>query len=131
MVTVFFLGVCCLLFFCVVHEVTVLVKKFESTIVKNTSCLGFVVSHRWFDGFETFIRIVGFSIENKMADLNSVTPIPTRLQDTTGSFSPLAPEFFFPSRDSILNLPIRHATRISCLLRAKLFSCSLWYSTRM
>ena len=53
MVSVFFLGVCCLLFFCVVHEVTVLVKKFESTIVKNTSCLGFVVSHRWFDGFET------------------------------------------------------------------------------
>jgi hypothetical protein len=32
MVSVFFLGVCCLLFFCVVHEVTVLVKKFESTI---------------------------------------------------------------------------------------------------
>ena len=29
MVSVFFLGVCCLLFFCVVHEVTVLVKKFE------------------------------------------------------------------------------------------------------
>jgi hypothetical protein len=49
MVSVFFLGVCCLLFFCVVHEVTVLVKKFESTIV----LLGFVVSHRWFDGFET------------------------------------------------------------------------------
>ena len=34
MVSVFFLGVCCLLFFCVVHEVTVLVKKFESKIVK-------------------------------------------------------------------------------------------------
>ncbi len=36
MVSVFFLGVCCLLFFCVVHKVTVLVekfpKKFESTI---------------------------------------------------------------------------------------------------
>ncbi len=43
-----FLGVCCLLFLCVVHEVTVLVKKlpkkFESTIV----LLGFVISHRWF-----------------------------------------------------------------------------------
>ena len=49
MVSVFFLGVCCLLFLCVVHKVTVLVKKFESTIV----LLGFVVSHRWFDGFET------------------------------------------------------------------------------
>ncbi len=53
MVSVFFLGVCCLCFFCVVHEVTVLVekfpKKFESTIV----LLGFVVLHRWFDGFET------------------------------------------------------------------------------
>ena len=48
MVSVFFLGVCCLLFFCVVHEVTVLVKKFELR-----SKLGFVVSHRWFDGFET------------------------------------------------------------------------------
>jgi hypothetical protein len=57
------------------------------------------------------LSYVGFSIENKMADLNSVTPIPTRLQETThyagivhmreisGSFSPLAPEFFFPSRD--------------------------------
>ena len=45
-----FLGVCCLLFLCVVHEVTVLVEKFESTIVV---LLGFVVLHRWFDGFET------------------------------------------------------------------------------
>jgi len=48
-VSVFFLGVCCLLFFCVVHEVTVLVKKFESTIVRPW----FVVLHHWFDGFET------------------------------------------------------------------------------
>ena len=35
-----FLGVCCLLFLCVVHEVTVLVKKFEkfeSTIVVEYS----------------------------------------------------------------------------------------------
>ena len=38
MVSVFFLGVCCLLFFCVVHEVTVLVKKFESTIVRPWFC---------------------------------------------------------------------------------------------
>ena len=56
MVLVFFLGVCCLLFLCVVHEVTVLVKKFkkfESTIVSSRVLLGFVVSHRWFDGFET------------------------------------------------------------------------------
>ena len=40
MVLVFFLGVCCLLFLCVVHEVTVLVKKFkkfESTIVVEYS----------------------------------------------------------------------------------------------
>ncbi len=44
-----FLGVCCLLFLYVVHKVTVLVIRFESTIV----LLGFVVSHRWFDGFET------------------------------------------------------------------------------
>ena len=37
-----FLGVCRLLFFCVVHEVTVLVekfpKKFESTIVRPWFC---------------------------------------------------------------------------------------------
>ncbi len=42
MVLVFFLGVCCLLFLCVVHEVTVLVKKFkkfESTIVEYSLVL--------------------------------------------------------------------------------------------
>jgi hypothetical protein len=38
MVSVFFLGVCCLFFFCVVHEVIVLVKKFESTIVRPWFC---------------------------------------------------------------------------------------------
>jgi hypothetical protein len=48
MVSVFFLGVCCLLFLCVVHEVTVLVKKIAMIVL-----LGLVVSHRWFDGFET------------------------------------------------------------------------------
>jgi hypothetical protein len=47
-VSVFFLGVCCLLFLCVVHEVTVLVKKFATIVL-----LGFVVLHRWFDEFET------------------------------------------------------------------------------
>ncbi len=44
MVLVFFLGVCCLLFLCVVHEVTVLVKKFkkfESTIVEYSLVLWF------------------------------------------------------------------------------------------
>ena len=44
MVSVFFLGVCCLLFFCVVHKVTVLVKKFkkfESTIVEYSLVLWF------------------------------------------------------------------------------------------
>ena len=44
MVSVFFLGVCCLLFLCVVHEVTVLVKKFkkfESTIVEYSLVLWF------------------------------------------------------------------------------------------
>ena len=49
MVLVFFRCAACILCCCVVHKVTVLVKKFESTIV----LLGFVVSHRWFDGFET------------------------------------------------------------------------------
>ena len=44
MVLVFFLGVCCLLFLCVVHEVTVLAKKFkkfESTIVEYSLVLWF------------------------------------------------------------------------------------------
>ena len=44
MVLVFFLGVCCLLFLCVVHKVTVLVKKFkkfESTIVDTPWFCGF------------------------------------------------------------------------------------------
>ena len=39
-----FVGVCCLLFLCVVHEVTVLVKKFkkfESTIVEYSLVLWF------------------------------------------------------------------------------------------
>ena len=61
MVLVFFLGVCCLLFLCVVHEVTVLVKKFkkfESTIVVEYSLVLWFRTVGLMGLKQTFIRRV-------------------------------------------------------------------------
>ena len=61
-----FLGVCCLLFFCVVHEVTVWLKSL-SLIVRPWFC-GFAPLVWWVWNKPSY---VGFSIEKKIANLNS------------------------------------------------------------
>jgi hypothetical protein len=52
-VSVFFRCVLLVVFVCCARSDSFVVKKFPKTFESTIVLLGFVVSHRWFDGFET------------------------------------------------------------------------------